>query len=64
MSYTKPQILASYSLDASVSDVRAACSSNGVPSGDIFADFGNNCGYISSPTINGNVFSGNWHSLL
>jgi hypothetical protein len=58
MTYSAPQVLASYSLEAEM-----ACTSNGTPSGDIFAQFGNNCGYISSPTLNGNLFSGNWHSL-
>jgi hypothetical protein len=60
MTYSAPQVLASYSLEAAMS----TCSSSGTPAGDIFAQFGNNCGYISSPTLNGNLFQGTFHSLI
>ena len=63
MTYAKPQIIASYSLDSAVGDVRAACSNSGVPAGDVFVDVGSDCGYVSSPTINGNLFSGHWHAF-
>ena len=63
MTYARPQVLASYSLDSAIGDVMASCSSAGVPSGDIFVDLPGDCGYVSSPVINGHSFMGNWNPL-